>query len=70
MIIEGHCCRVASEAYNANLGMERAEAAKAYLVGLGVDPALLTTVSVGTQDSHRDKVDYYLDRKDEFKWKY
>ncbi len=33
--------------YNKWLGMKRAEAARKYLVGLGVDPRLLRTVSYG-----------------------
>ena len=50
---------------------KRAEAAKAYLVGLGVDAALLTTESLGNANlPNQDKVEYYLDRRDEFKWKY
>jgi peptidoglycan-associated lipoprotein len=71
VIIEGHCCPLASEAYNVGLGMRRAEAAKAYLVGLGIDPALLTTESFGKAiPPYRDRAEYYLDRRCEFKWRY
>ena len=71
VIIEGHCCPLASEVYNVGLGMRRAEAAKAYLVGLGVDATLLTTEAFGKANpQYRDKLEYYLDRKCEFKWKY
>jgi outer membrane protein OmpA-like peptidoglycan-associated protein len=71
VIIEGHCCPLASEVYNVGLGMRRAEAAKAVLVALGVDPTLLTTEAFGKANPQdRDKLEYYLDRKCEFKWKY
>jgi outer membrane protein OmpA-like peptidoglycan-associated protein len=71
VIIEGYCCPLASEVYNVDLGIQRAEAAKAHLVALGVDPALLTTVSFGSANPrYRDRVEYYLDRRCEFKWKY
>ncbi len=69
VIIEGHCCPLASEAYNIDLGMRRAEAAKAYLVELGVDPALLTTQTLGkTNPPFQTKDLYYLDRRVEFRW--
>jgi len=71
VIIEGHCCPLASEMYNVGLGMRRAEAAKAYLVGLGVDAALLTTETFGEANPpYTDFAEYYLDRRCEFKWKY
>jgi outer membrane protein OmpA-like peptidoglycan-associated protein len=71
VIIEGHCCPLASEAYNVGLGMRRAEAAKAYLVGLGVDAGLLTTQTYGKANPpYRERTEYYLDRRCEFKWKY
>jgi outer membrane protein OmpA-like peptidoglycan-associated protein len=70
VIIEGHCCPLASEVYNVGLGMRRAEAAKAYLVGLGVDATLLTAATFGNANpQYRDKAEYYLDRKCEFKWR-
>jgi outer membrane protein OmpA-like peptidoglycan-associated protein len=71
VIIEGHCCPLASEMYNVGLGMRRAEAAKAYLVGLGVDAALLTTETFGEANPpYTDFAEYYLDRRCEFKWKF
>jgi outer membrane protein OmpA-like peptidoglycan-associated protein len=71
VIIEGYCCPLASEAYNVDLGMQRAEAAKAYLVGLGVDAGLLTTQTFGSGNPpYRDRTEFYLDRRCEFKWKY
>ena len=71
VVIEGHCCPLASETFNVDLGMQRAEAARAYLVWLGVNPALLTVRSSDEANPpHQEEVDYYLDRRDEFKWKY
>jgi len=70
VIIEGHCCPLASEGYNVGLGMRRAESAKAYLVGLGVDAALLTTESFGKANlPYTSEAEYYLDRRCDFKWK-
>jgi len=45
--IQGNCDPRASGEYNLALGQRRAEATKKYLVGLGVDAALLQTVSYG-----------------------
>ena len=49
IIIEGHCDARGTEAYNISLGDRRAESAKAYLVDLGVDPSLITTISYGEE---------------------
>jgi outer membrane protein OmpA-like peptidoglycan-associated protein len=71
VLIEGHCCPLASEMYNVRLGMRRAEATKAHLVGLGVDAALLTTETFGgASPPYTDPADYHRDRRCEFKWKY
>lgn len=45
--IEGNCDPRATEMYNLALGKKRADAAKKYLVSLGVDEALLETFSYG-----------------------
>ena len=45
--IQGNCDPRASKKYNHALGQRRANAAKKYLVGLGVDASLLVTVSYG-----------------------
>ena len=45
--IQGNCDPRATEQYNIALGKRRAEATKKYLVGLGVDAALLETTSFG-----------------------
>ncbi len=59
--IEGHCDSQGASEYNMALGDMRAQAAKAYLVSLGVAPERLSTVSFGeeklavhgdTEDAH------------------
>ena len=47
--IEGHCDERGTRDYNLALGERRANAAKNYLVGLGVDAARLSTVSYGKE---------------------
>ena len=47
MSIEGNCDPRATEKYNIALGKKRADAAKKYLVGLGVDGVLLETFVMG-----------------------
>jgi peptidoglycan-associated lipoprotein len=70
VIIEGHCCPYSTETYNMGLGARRAEAAREYLVGLGVDPALLSTISYGEANPlYSDVPHYYLNRRCEFRWK-
>lgn len=49
VIIEGHCDERGSEEYNLALGDRRAQAAKEYLVQLGVTPSLLETISYGEE---------------------
>jgi peptidoglycan-associated lipoprotein len=45
--IEGHCDERGTEEYNLGLGQRRADAAKNYLVNLGVDASRITTISYG-----------------------
>ena len=47
--IEGHCDERGTRAYNLALGERRAEAARSYLVSLGVPQNRLTTVSYGKE---------------------
>jgi len=47
--IEGHCDERGTRDYNLALGERRANAAKNYLVGLGVDAGRLTTISYGKE---------------------
>jgi peptidoglycan-associated lipoprotein len=49
VVIQGNCDPRASGEYNLVLGQRRADATKKYLVGLGVDVALLKTVSYGNE---------------------
>lgn len=47
--LEGHCDERGTREYNLALGERRANAAKNYLVSLGVDPGRITTVSHGKE---------------------
>ena len=47
--IEGHCDERGSAEYNIALGEQRANAAKAYLVGVGIPDGQLNTVSYGKE---------------------
>lgn len=47
--IEGHCDERGTREYNLALGERRANAAKNYLISLGVDAARITTVSYGKE---------------------
>ncbi len=47
--IEGHCDERGTREYNLALGERRANAAKSYLVGLGIDANRLSTVSYGKE---------------------
>lgn len=47
--IEGHCDERGTREYNLALGERRANAAKNYLVSLGVSPRRITTVSYGKE---------------------
>lgn len=47
--IEGHCDERGSNKYNMALGDKRANAARDYLVSLGIDAARITTLSYGEE---------------------
>jgi peptidoglycan-associated lipoprotein len=49
VVIEGHCDERGTAAYNLALGERRADAAKAFLVNLGVDAAQINTISYGEE---------------------
>ena len=49
LTIEGHCDERGSAEYNIALGQARADAAKAYLVGIGIPSPQLGTVSYGKE---------------------
>lgn len=61
VVIEGHCCDLASLDYNMGLGQRRADAVKAFLVKQGVDASRIQTISYGeqrpavTDRAHRDR---------------
>jgi peptidoglycan-associated lipoprotein len=52
--IEGHCDERGTKAYNLALGEKRANAAKDYLVALGVNASRLNTVSYGKERPFAD----------------
>lgn len=47
--VEGHCDERGTREYNLALGERRANAAKNYLVSLGVDAGRITTISYGKE---------------------
>jgi peptidoglycan-associated lipoprotein len=49
ILIEGHCDERNTEEYNLALGWRRANAAKAYLVSLGVPDSQISTISYGEE---------------------
>jgi peptidoglycan-associated lipoprotein len=49
IIVEGHCDERGSREYNLSLGERRALAARAYLVGLGLDGSRIQTRSYGSE---------------------
>lgn len=49
VMIEGHCDERGSNEYNMALGEARALSTRRYLVGLGIDPSRLYTVSYGEE---------------------
>ncbi len=66
IIIEGHCDRHGTEAYNLALGDSRARVAAQYLITLGVDPDRISTVSYG-EFRPSSEYDDALNRRAEFK---
>ena len=49
VLLAGNCDERGTREYNLALGARRAEAAKSYLVSLGVDASRITTVSYGKE---------------------
>ena len=47
VLVEGHCCDLASDAYNIGLGKRRAESVKRYLIEHGVAESRITTQTFG-----------------------
>ncbi len=67
--IEGHCDERGSQEYNLALGEKRAEAARNYLVQLGVQSDMLSVISYGKEKpldpAHNEKA-WAMNRRDEF----
>lgn len=67
--IEGHCDERGTVAYNLALGERRAEAAKAFLVNLGIPAAKMTTISYGKEkplDPAKTEAAYAKNRRAHF----
>jgi peptidoglycan-associated lipoprotein len=66
--IEGYCDPIGTSEYNMALGMRRAEAAKAYLVKLGADMNMFSTISFGEEKLvTQDQAQFEMNRRCEFK---
>ncbi|MEZ4601692.1 MAG: peptidoglycan-associated lipoprotein Pal [Syntrophotaleaceae bacterium] len=68
--VEGYCDERGSDEYNLALGQRRAEAAKNYLVSLGVAPERLAVISYGEEmplDPSATEEAYAKNRRAEFK---
>ena len=67
--IEGHCDERGTNAYNLALGEKRANAAKDYLVSLGVDAGRITSISYGEEkpfDAGHDEAAWAKNRRAHF----
>ena len=68
--IEGNCDERGTNEYNLALGQRRADAAKKFLVALGVDEARISTISYGEErpaDPRHCEEAWAKNRRDEFK---
>ena len=66
--IEGYCDPIGTSEYNMALGMRRAESAKAYLLKLGADMNMFSTISFGEEKlATQDQAQFELNRRCEFK---
>jgi peptidoglycan-associated lipoprotein len=69
VLVEGHCDERGTIEYNIALGEKRAEAAKNYLVSLGMNPAKIKIISYGKSKPLVQGVDeetYFQNRRAEF----
>jgi peptidoglycan-associated lipoprotein len=67
--VEGNCDERGTVEYNLVLGQKRADAAKGYLVSLGVDASRLDTISYGKEkpvDPGHDEAAWAKNRRDHF----
>lgn len=70
LVLEGHCDERGTTQYNAALGESRAEAAKSYLVSLGIEEARVATVSFGEArplDAGAGEASWARNRRAEFR---
>jgi peptidoglycan-associated lipoprotein len=49
LVSEGHTCERGSREYNVSLGEYRALAVRAHIIGLGIDPSRIQTISYGEE---------------------
>jgi peptidoglycan-associated lipoprotein len=69
VLIEGHADERGTIEYNLALGDRRAQAAKDYLVALGIDPARIDTISYGEQrplEAAHDELAWAINRRAHF----
>lgn len=69
VLVEGNCDERGSAEYNMSLGERRALAVRAYLVGLGIDGAIVQTKSNGKEkpvNMGHDESAWSLNRRAEF----
>lgn len=67
--VQGNCDERGTEEYNLHLGMRRANSAKQYLIGLGVDGNRIDTISYGIErpaDPRHNEEAWAANRRDEF----
>jgi peptidoglycan-associated lipoprotein len=67
--IEGHTCDIGTPEYNLALGERRANSAKKYLEGLGVNASRISTISYGEERPmvpNSDEANRSKNRRDEF----
>ena len=67
LLLEGHCDWRGTSEYNLGLGDHRANAAKKYLISIGVSPDKLETLSKGSEEAKKNADDATMakDRRDE-----
>lgn len=62
--IIGHACPLGESEYNFDLGMRRAQAVKTVLVGMGIEPSRIRTISKGeTEPETTNPEEYQLNRR-------
>jgi len=67
--VEGHTDERGSDSYNLALGENRAKSVMKYIIALGADPALLSTISYGEEnpaDSGQNEESWAKNRRVEF----